>query len=69
MGMDVTHLLYTNGLEGWMIEFSMDAGPLVLGQSLHAGPALHSFSYSLVKKLNVDEPAVTDHRLLLGWKG
>lgn len=63
----VTHLLYTNGLEGWMIEFSMNAGPLLLGQSLHAGPALHSFSYSLVKKLNVEELADTDCHLLLGW--
>lgn len=51
-----------------MIEFSMNAGPLLLGQSLHAGPALHSFSYSLVKKLNVEEElADSDHHLLLGW--
>lgn len=51
-----------------MIEFSMNAGPLLLGQSLHAGPALHSFSYSLVKKSNVEEELVdTDRYLLLGW--
>lgn len=67
--MEITYLLYTNGLEGWMIKFSMDAGALVLGQSLHAGPALHSFSYSLMKKSNVGEPAVADHRLLLGLDG
>lgn len=66
----VTHLLYTNGLEGWMIEFSMNARPLLLGQGLHAGPALHSFSYSLVKKPNVEEePADSDHHLLLGLAG
>ena len=50
-----------------MIEFSVDARPLVLCQSLHAGPALHSFSYSLVKKLNVGRAAGTDPHLLLGW--
>lgn len=68
LALAATHLLYTNGLEGWMIEFSVNAGPLLLRQSLHAGPALHSFSYSLVKKLNGEEdPADTDHHLLLGW--
>lgn len=64
----VTHLLYTNGLEGWMIEFSMNARPLLLGQSLHAGPALHSFTYSLVKKSLIEEEAAdSGNHQLLGW--